>query len=509
MRERLGLIALAFATALVLLPAAAASDLAGTSSPPTDPTPNAPNAVRAVYTTRILEDLRGFQVDVDLNVHELEVAPTGGHSAGELRATAGPLRDLFESAVRDAIQTEAQRVLPDAKVQLSRILFDYGAAGPSGDLYHPGIGVHATLEALFTPQFFGLPATFQTPASDVARAFLYSGGTYDLQKQVRVPAGFDVRYVLSAPSFLELDGPSGGSANLVELHADNFAGATPRAAALNFGIHLRGDSVAENVRAGPLVKAVFVVDDATPVWEQLVPFTSGRYVGNLDLRIEVNSLDASLFANYPLPPSLQLHQISGDLLRIAIRENLVARQDVTRFFQDLIERSLQEGFGDQIEVKMDWTALDQSLNQPVGGADGQTVLPVVVHATAVLPFSSNKMFVSSTLGRLVGMTLGMNGDFELANDGMWNSDYTVAYPENVHVNVKDSLHRVENQDWDTRDGFHVYLAKGESTQVQVSGRSDFDTLVFLAGVLEILLVLLALWGVARKVQSRRAHPWRI
>lgn len=508
----LSLGAVAALALLALSPAASAALAPEGTAVNHDPTPKAPNAVRGTYTTQILDNLYGFLLIVDLEIFELEIPPTGGRSASEIRSTAGPLRELFEATVRDTILTEAQRVLPDARVQLQEASFDYSATNLDADPYHPPLGVHAVIQALFTPQFFGLPATVQTPAGEIARAFLYSGGTYELQKQVRIPPGFDLRYVVSAPSFLQLNGPHAEAENLVVFHGDNFLGSTPSNLVLNFGIQLRPESVPANVVSGPLVRATFLVDDATPVWKQLVPFTNGNYLGYLDLYIEVHSLDAGLFASYPLPPTLRLEDVSGDLLRMAIREDLVARQDVTYFFQELIERSLQDGFGEDITVDMDWAAFDQSLNQPIGGAGGRTVEPLVVHATAVLPFESNKMFVSSTMGRLVGMTFGMSGDFELSNDGMWNSDYTVAYPENVHVNVRDSEDLTHSMNWGSREGFHVYLAQGQSTHVYVDGRSDFDLLVFLAGVLEVLLLGLAGYALLRRYQRTRfarAHPWAI
>lgn len=477
-----------------------------------DPTPNAPNAVRAVYSTRILDDLQGFELGVDLLIFELEIPPAGGRSAAELRTASVPLRELFETSVKDRILAEARHILPDARISLETIQFDYAATDLDEDPYEPGLHVVANLRALFTPQFFGLPDTFGTPPAEIARAFLYSGGVYEMSRQVRVAPGFDESYVVSAPEFIELHTSNANVVRLLEFRENNFAGTSPSPVNLDFGIRLRSGTVPQKVLDGPLVKAVFVVDDVTPAWKQLVPFLNGDYLGNLDLRIEVNSLDTRLFARNPLPPALRLEQISGDLLRIAIREGLVNQDDVSAFFQDLIVRSLQEGFGDDITVEMDWPALDQSLNQPVGGSDGRTINPVVVQATALLPFESNKMFVSSSVGRLVGMTLGTTGNFELANNGVWNTDYTVAYPEGVQVQVKDSLGRIEDLDWGAREGFHIYLGKGESTQVHVEGRSKFDLLVFLAGFLEALLLGLAVWGVSRKIQFQRLHkarPWAI
>lgn len=509
---------LPFCAILVALTAATpvAAQLPALASPaapvplPGDPSPNAGNAIRAVYTTRVLDDLTGFRIDVDLTVYEVELPPSGGRSAMEIRSAPDVVRAAFEQWVRDTILQEAGKALPDAQLSLASIDFDYGQDDLDADPYHPGVGIKAALDARFTPQFFGLPSTAKTSPRELARAFLYSGGIYSFAKDLKVPPGYDVRHRVTVPAFLELATRKEASLPLIEFHKDNLQGTASSSVALEFKVSVRQEFVPQNVLDGPLVKAAFVVDEVTPFWKQSVPGLDGDYVGSLDLRIEVNSLNASLFGTYPLPRQLKLQQVSADVLRVAIREGYVDRDDLTAFFEDLIRTSLEEGFGEDIQLTMDWPTLDHSLALPVGGAMGELVDPVVVHATAILPFESNKMFVSSSLGRLVGMTFGMRGDFDLSNDGMWNSEYTVAYPEGVHINVDDSAGITEKMDWGSREGFRVRLDHGTTTDVAISGRSDFDAFVFLVGLLEALLLGLACWGIASRIKqwrARRGSPW--
>lgn len=475
----------------------------GASGPIDDPTPSAANAVRAVFATEILDSLEGFEIHVDLEVFEMEIPPAGGHTASEVRAAPRPLQELFEGGVRATIEQEAKRVLPDADVSVRDLSFDYGAEDFDEDPYHPGIAIHALVRADFTPEFFGLPAGVSTPPSDLARAFLYSGGVYAITKELQVPAGYDVRHVVGVPEFLELQEPGTLGKGRLEFHKNNFNGAEPRAVRLDFNVRLREDALPANVLAGPLVRATFIVDDATPLWRQAVPFVAGEYVGDLDLEIQVHSLSSELFGTYPLPRQLGLSDISADLLRIAIDEGLVQRTDVQQFFENLIRRSLEQGFGEGIALGFDWATFDRTLNQGIGGADGRSVEPVVVRAQAVLPFESNKMLVSSSLGRLVSMTVGSSGSFELNNEGMWNAEYTVAYPEGVHVRVDDSAGIVEDMNWGAREGFHVYLEKGASTKVHVSGRSDPDPVVFSIGVLELGVLLGAAWFLWKRFRGFR------
>lgn len=498
----------AFGLVLLLLAAAPAAALGPAFVPPgpdvlTDPTPGAPNAVHAAYAIDLLPGLEGFEIGVRLDVHELELPPVGALTAQQIRSAPDPLRSLFETAVHDAILAEAQRALPEAAVRLTRLHFDYRSEDLSADPYDPAVHIDAVVRADFTSQFFGLPATAKTLPPDLARAFLWSGGVYALNKAARVPAGYDVTYVVQAPDFLQLRRPDTAPATRLEYHRNNFQGSGSASLLLDFSVRLRPDLVPANVRAGPLVRAQFLVDDVTPLWKQAIPFVNGEYVGRLDLDIQVHSLNGSLFANYPLPRQVGLSQVSGDVLRIAINENLVARRDVEFFFERLIRKSLEEGFGPDIDLSFDWSSFTESLAVPVGGPDGATVAPVLVRARAELPFESNKMLVSSSLGRLFGMTVGTSGSFRLANDGSWRSEYTVAYPESVHVRVHDSAGLVQDMDWSTREGFHATLPQGASTEVYVAGRSDFEPVVFAIGLVEFALLLaLGAWG-WRKVRAAR------
>jgi hypothetical protein len=491
----------AVAALVLLAPPAGATGAPATA--PGDPTPFAPNAVHAVYSTRLLESLEGFEVQVDLRVHEVEVPPAGGRSASELRAAPEPLRALFEDQARSMILAEAARVLPQADVTLAGFAADYGLEDYDADPYHPPLELHALVRADFTPAFFGLPATTQTPSHDLARALLYSGGAYLLDKELDVPPGFDVRYLVEVPAPLELREPGAPPTARLDFRADNLDGLEAGHVRLGFAVRLREAAVPATVLSGPLVAARFTVDDVTPTWKQRVPFLGGEYVGALDLTIHVHSLEASLLGAYPLPREVVLRHVSADLLRIALRERLVLKPDVEAFFDGLIRRSLEEGFGPGVRLAFDWRALDASLNTPVGGPDGATVAPLLVRAQAVLPLKSNQMLVSSSLGRLYGMTVGTSGDFDLENDGLWDAEYAVAYPKGVHVRVRDSAGLVTDEDWGQRDGFRVRLDRGAHTRVHVEGRSDFQPDVFAAGLLDLALLAGFLWSLCRGLRTLR------
>lgn len=457
-----------------------------------DPSPHAPNAVRASYETNVLETMDGFDVGVELRVHEIEFPPAGGRTAMELRAAPAPLQSIFEEFVRGAVLDEAARVLPEADVQLASFAVDYAAEDHDADPYEPPVTIRALVQASFTPAFFGLPPATQASGQELARALLYSGGSYRVAKDLDVPAGFTVDHALSVPSFLELQEPGARPVGRLLYGADNLEGSEPQRLNLDFGLQLRHPAIPENVLAGPLVRALFVIDDETPVWKQSLPFLGGDYRGHLDLDIQVHSLEVDLFGAYPLPRQVELHHVSADLLRIAIREGLVLRGDIETFFEDLIRRSLVEGFGEDIRLDLDWQALSASLNEAVGGRDGQSVTPLIIRARADLPFASNKMLVSSSLGRLVAMTVGTSGEFELANDGIWNAHYTVAYPKGVHVNVRDSAGLTTDKNWGEREGFEIDLSRGAATRVHVEGRSDYDAAVFAIGLAEIAILALVL-----------------
>jgi len=478
-----------------------AAPAAALAPPPLgDPTPHANNAIHAVYSTRVLDSLEGFEIGVELRIHEVEFAPAGPHAAAEIRAAPEGLRALFEEYARAQILAEVSRVLPESRVGLAAFSMDYGLEDYDLDPYDPPIAIHALVHAAFTPAFFGLAATTHTSAAELARALLYSGGSYVLEKDLDVPAGYDVEHVVDVPGFLELWKPGAAATGRLVYHADNFDAALPDRVRLHFGIQLRPEGVPGGVASGPLVSATFIVDDATPVWKQSLPFLGGDYVGHLDLAIDVNSLDVSLFGSYPLPRQVHLSHVSADLLRVALRERLILQPDVEAFFEGLIRRSLEESFGPHVQLGFDWSALSRSLNEPVGGRDGKTVAPLAVRAHAELPFASNRMLVSSTLGRLVGMTVGTSGEFDLENDGLWDARYTVAYPKGVHVSVDDSSGRLTDENWGEREGFTVDLPRGSSTHVRVEGRSDFDATVFAIGLAEVALGALFLWSLCRRLR---------
>src|SRR6185503_17348121 len=113
-------------------------------------------------------------------------------------------------------------------------------------------------------------------------------------------------------------------------------------------VALRSSEVPANVLLGPLVRATFLAHDDTPLWMAANPFTRGRYSADLDLWIEIPSLDTSYFGQSPLPANLHAARLSADLLRVAVAERLVPEADLEGFFADLIAKGLREDFGDSI-----------------------------------------------------------------------------------------------------------------------------------------------------------------
>lgn len=481
----------------------APTDLDVDAAAPGDPSPYSNNAIDATYRTHVLPSFDGFQIDVDIVVYEMDIPPLGGRTATEIRAAPQPVRQLFESGVHLRVLDEAQRVLPDARVTLQTLDFHYDQEDYDADPYHPGIRIHAIILAKFTPEFFGLREDALTPAADVARSFLYSGGSYAIRKELDVPAGWTVRHVVSTDAPLELKEWGRGGESRLTFAKDNLGGVEADKLRVQFALRLRPDAVPANVQAGPLVKALFVVDDVTPLWKESVPFSNGDYRGTLDLDIELHSLETDLFAQRPLPSELSMPRVSGDLIRVGAREGLIDIADLQDFFENLIRHSLEEGFGPGVELQFDWPAFEESLQQPLGGSDGTQVDPVIVRAKAALPFESSKMFISSGLGKLFGMTFGTRGEFDLSNDGMWDAEYTVAYPRGVQIEARDSEGLLEPLSWSDRDGFRVTLERGSTTQVVVEGRSpiQWDVLALAAAQLAAILAL-AWWG-WRKLLSLR------
>lgn len=468
---------------------------------PGDPTPDAPNAVHAAYDVRLRPALDGFDVTVKLSVHEIELAAGRSLPAASIRAL--PSKDVFEEAVQQQITRELGDAFAGADVRMGRFAFDYGATATGADAYHPAVRVAADADVRFTASYLGMSTLGQATAAEAARALLYSGGSYLVQQDLRVEPGMSVRLSVHVPQTMEVRG-NGAAAQAVTVASDNWANATARSMPIAFTIRLSDGHVPENVLRGPLVEVLFDVTDRTSTAKQALPFSKGDFVGRLDLRIEVPSLEARFFEERPLPASVAMDQVSADVLRVAFDAGLVAPEDVARFFEALVTRNLKDAFGNATEVVFDREVFAASVRQPVGGADGRTVAPLVVAASSAVPVSVKDEWVSSNMVRGLGMLVSTRESFTMENRGSWDLAYTVVYPHSLHVEGRDTEGLLENLQVDGRDAVRIYLPAGQSTTVTVTGKASMDVVVLGIQAAELALLLVGLVLGTRTVRRRVA-----
>lgn len=473
----------------LIVPAAAALPL-GVSGPslpalPGDPTPNAPEAIEADYSVLLRDDLSGFDVDIQLRVYEIDIGLAQSLPAQAVRDA--PNRDLFEEAVERRIAAELARTFPGANVALDHIAYDYGAFEADDDPYRPPIRIHATAEVDFTAAYLGLPALGDVRAETAASAFLESGGVYRFRESLAVAPGVAVRLVIDVPDRLTIHAAHGPVDRLVAAY-DNLANGTSRSMPVEFSVSLEPAHVSQSVWRGPLVRIGFDVEDHTSLLRQSVPFAPGRFDGRLDVRIEVTSLEGRFFENYPLPETLSLDHMSADVLRVAFQAGLVRSADVEAFFERLVTRGIQNAFGNQTVVEFDHAAFAHSAQAPIGGADGRTVAPLVVHATSAVPVKVEDNLVASSMARGIGMLIPSRDGFELENNGLWDLEYTIVYPSTLDVTASDPDGRVENLEIDGRDAVRIHLPRGATADVSLVGRAHFDAAVFAIQTAELGLV---------------------
>jgi hypothetical protein len=475
---------------------------------PMDPTPRAPNAIDATYEFRLLSSLDAFELSGAFIVREVAVSGQGV-SAQALREGTALVRAEFEQQFRDVVQAELKEAFSESPPVGTMLRFDYGTSNVDADPYDPPIRVQLAARILLTPALLGLHAAKATEGGELARAFLYSGGRAVIDRTVTVPAGFNAEFEVSVPDFLRLsDNEQQNASSLVFPH-DNTRGSIESKLRILFAVGLQPGSVPTNVLQGPTVRATFIAQDDTPLWMKAVPWSAGRYSADLDLWIEVPSISSGYFGTSPLPPNLQASYYSADLLRVAVRERLVTADDVHTFFATLIEDGLREGFGESATIEMDQEAFRESVARPIGGADGTTVAPLLIHASAKLPLRADKMVMGSGIAQTVGTITGIPATFPVSNDGSWILDLTLLYPEGVTVDVADSEHLAQKVRSGDREGVHVLLHPGQSTDVKVHGRPPVDVAVLAIGLLEIgVLVAGITWLVtrARRIFAAK-HPW--
>lgn len=475
---------------------------------PTDPTPRAPNAIDVAYEFELLPSLDAFDISARFAVREVALAGQG-MSAQTIRDGTDVARKEFERQFEAAVAQELAAAFIEAKPIAPSLVFHYGQSNLDADPYDPPILVDMQSRVPLTASLLGLHSAKFTQGSDLAKAFLYSGGRAVIDRPVAVPPGFNARFLVTVPEFLRLSNGEDANATSLSFPTDNTRGAADAQLRLLFAIGLRRDAIPANVLDGPTVRATFVAHDDTDLWLKAVPWTSGEYSADLDLWIEVPSLSAGYFGHQPLPSNLKTSQYSADLLRVAVRERLVTTEDVHRFFASLIEEGLREGFGESVSVQMDRQAFRDSVAKPIGGADGRTVEPLLIHAQARLPLRAEKMVMGSSLAQTLGTITGIPAQFPVSNDGAWNLDLTLLYPEGVTVSVDDSQGLAEKTYAGERQGVHVLLRPGQSTDVRVHGRPPLDPAILAIGLLEVAMLTAGIaWLVLRArrmVVARR--PW--
>jgi hypothetical protein len=485
---------------LALVPQASALGL-DPVAPPGDPTPGSPNAVQTVYSVALRDGLDAFDIDIHLLVLEAEIYASQGTPAQAIRDGGPGVHALFEQAVKARVDQELRRSFSDTSPRLESISFDYGTSDLDADPYRPGVEVQARAVLPVTPSLLGVPVRGSASGADWARAFLYSGGLARIEHQISVPPGFDAARRIEVPSFLHLAAPGPQEGTSAAFFRNNSRGSVALPLRLLFELRLDPHLVPANVREGPIVHALLVADDETPLWLQAIPFTQGRYAADLDLRIELPSIPTSLFQRSPLPPHLRLQMLSADLMRAAVRDGVVNEPDVLAFFDTMITQSLQSDFGPSVKVRMDEGLFHEGLQARIGGADGKTVEPLWIHATSRLPLHGDRMLASSSVARSLGMITGTQGSFTVANAGDWGLELTLLYPKGADVHGRDSLGRLHEVHMGGRDGFMVALAHGEKTRVHLWGRPAFDAPSFATGLLELGVLLAAGLWIGRHVRE--------
>ncbi len=472
---------------------------------PGDPTPNASEAIEAQYHVRLDDDLSGFQVDIGLAVYEVDLGLERSLPAQAIRSS--PNRDVFEETVERRIQAELERTFPDADVTVAGVAYDYGGPQLDEDPYRPPVRVFAQAQVAFTAAYLGLPALDGIDVATAASAFLTSGGMYVLEETLTVSPGTSVTVIVQVPDHLRLQGPTGPETDRLEVGLDNMANGTARTLPIRFSVRLDPDQVPADVLRGPLVRIGFFVEDQTSLLRQSVPFAPGQFAGRLDLEIQVTSLEGRYFDDYPLPEGLTMDHMSADVLRVAFAARVVHPADVEAFFERLVTRGIQNAFGNETVVEFDDHAFAESAAAPIGGADGRTVAPLVVRATSAVPVAVKDNLVASSMARGIGMIVPTQDSFELTNDGLWDLEYTIVYPDTLAVTGSDPNGRVENLRVDGRHAVRIDLPRGTTADVTLTGRAHFDAAVFAIQAAEFALVGIgAVFGarrVRRHVKARR------
>lgn len=478
------------------------------TSTPLDPTPRAPNAIDVLYKLELVSALDGFDLSGSFDVQEVAVAGRGV-SAQAIRDGSPLARAEFEREFKAVVDRELAAAFIESKPVGTSLSFAYGTSDLDANPYQPPIRVDMNAHVPLTASLLGLHSAKFTEGSDLAKAFLYSGGRAVIDRSVAVPAGFNAQFEVRVPEFLHLSNTRLHNATSLTFPNDNTRGAVDATLRLLFAVGLRHEAVPANVLQGPTVRATFIAHDDTPLLVKAMPWTSGQYSADLDLWIEVPSLSAGYFGTSPLPSNLKTSHYSADLLRVAVRERLVTGDDVHAFFATLIEEGLREGFGESATITMDKQSFRESIAKPIGGTDGKTVEPIMIHANAVLPLRAEKMVMGSSLAQTLGSITGIPAQFPVSNDGAWMLDLTLLYPEGVTVGISDSAGKAEKVYAGERQGVHVLLGPGEKTDVNVHGRPAIDPAVLAIGLLEIGLLTAGItWLVLRARRLGVAkRPW--
>ena len=476
--------------------------------PPMDPTPRAPNAIDVAYQFELLSTLDAFDLAGSFEVREVAVAGQGV-SAQAIRDGSDVARKEFEKEFKAVVSRELAKSFADARPSATTLAFTYGVSDLDANPYNPPINVAMKTGVPLTAALLGLHAATSVDGSELAKAFLYSGGRAAIDRTIAVPAGFNTDFQITVPDFLRLSTTRSENASSVSFPNDNTRGGVDSQVRLLFSLGLRPEAIPANVLQGPTVRATFMAHDDTSLLTKSVPWTSGQYSADLDMWIEVPSLSAGYFGASPLPPNLKTSHYSADLLRVAVREQLVTAEDVHSFFAVLIEEGLREGFGESASITMDENAFHESVARPIGGGDGKTVEPILIHAQAKLPLRAEKMVMGSSLAQTLGTITGIPAKFPVSNDGSWILDLTLLYPEGVTVTVDDSAGVAEKVYANGRQGVHVVLAPGKATDVDVHGRPGFDVAVLAIGLLEIAMLTVGIsWLVVRTRRLAMAkRPW--
>ncbi|HEX9817214.1 MAG TPA: hypothetical protein VGB18_09560, partial [Candidatus Thermoplasmatota archaeon] len=268
-----------------------ASALPLPTSTPMDPTPRSPNAIEVAYQLELLPALDAFDLSGSFDV--LEVAVAGqGVSAQAIRDGSPLARAEFEREFKSVVDRELAAAFIESKPVGTSLAFDYGTSDLDANPYQPPIRVEMNAQVPLTASLLGLHSAKFTEGSDLAKAFLYSGGRAVIDRNVAVPAGFNAQFEVKVPEFLHLSNTRVHNATSLTFPNDNTRGTVDASLRLLFAVGLRQEAVPANVLEGPTVRATFISHDDTPLWMKTMPWTSGQYSADLDLWIEVPSLSA-------------------------------------------------------------------------------------------------------------------------------------------------------------------------------------------------------------------------